>query len=266
MERVDEADVREINLLLTLLYHLFTQRDHGGPPRPPAGPARIQTTGAGRRRPLRRARGSCSWAAAPALHGWGHGPAPRRAPRARSAVGSLQLTDGRRGACKSGAGSGLAVSVLRKGTTIREAKRPCKTPRRVPDLAEASIWHDIEGALFFSECTAGTLCASQTMRYCEEACRSDLVSDPRVITEAAPPYRIVHVNKAWCETTGYMQSALIGSTCKILQGPETCRRTMQASAADEKGCPRRDSTVSVGAPPPCTFARAAPPARRCPPV
>ena len=55
----------------------------------------------------------------------------------------------------------------------------------------------------------------------------DAASDPRVITEAEAPYRIVQVNDAWCESMGYSRSALIGTTCKILQGPETCVQTMQ---------------------------------------
>ena len=55
----------------------------------------------------------------------------------------------------------------------------------------------------------------------------DAASDPRVITEAEAPYRIVQVNDAWCESMGYSRSALIGTTCKILQGPETCVQPMQ---------------------------------------
>lgn len=56
---------------------------------------------------------------------------------------------------------------------------------------------------------------------------SDITSDARVITEAAPPYRIVHVNQAWLRTTGYNMEQVLGNTCALLQGTETCRRTMQ---------------------------------------
>jgi len=61
----------------------------------------------------------------------------------------------------------------------------------------------------------------------QEICLSDLTSEPRVITEATPPYRIVHVNQAWVKATGYSQEVLLGGTCRILQGADTCQRTMQ---------------------------------------
>jgi PAS domain-containing protein len=67
-----------------------------------------------------------------------------------------------------------------------------------------------------------------TSTFQEEVCISDLTTDCRVLTEANPPYRIVHVNTAWCQTTGYDPKQLVGNTCKILQGPETCQRTLQA--------------------------------------
>lgn len=56
---------------------------------------------------------------------------------------------------------------------------------------------------------------------------SELSSEPRVVTEPAQPYRILHVNRAWCETTGYAEDQLLGNTCRMLQGPETCLRTMK---------------------------------------
>lgn len=74
-----------------------------------------------------------------------------------------------------------------------------------------------------------------TSTFREEVCISDLTTDSRVITEAEPPYRIVHVNQAWCDTTGHSPATFIGQTCKVLQGPETCKRTMQAS----RSCPGR---------------------------
>lgn len=61
----------------------------------------------------------------------------------------------------------------------------------------------------------------------EEICLSELASDRRCITEIAAPYRIVHVNSSWCQCTGYTQSEVIGRTCKMLQGKDTCRHTMR---------------------------------------
>ena len=51
---------------------------------------------------------------------------------------------------------------------------------------------------------------------------------PQIITEAAAPFRIVHVNPAWCATCGYSAEEVFGATCKILQGPGTCPATLQA--------------------------------------
>ena len=50
--------------------------------------------------------------------------------------------------------------------------------------------------------------------YREEVALSDLSTDCRVITEAEPPYKIVHVNQAWCEASGHSASEMIGETCK----------------------------------------------------
>jgi len=76
----------------------------------------------------------------------------------------------------------------------------------------------------------------------------DEASDPRVITEAEPPYRIVHVNGAWCESMGYSRSALIGNTCKILQGPETCVQTMQVRVDGHDALMRCICSSSASAP------------------
>ena len=73
----------------------------------------------------------------------------------------------------------------------------------------------------------------------EEVCISDLTTDCRVLTEATPPYRIVNVNAAWCQATGYTSQALVGSTCKALQGADTCTRTLQVRLAP------RSPTVST---------------------
>jgi len=41
------------------------------------------------------------------------------------------------------------------------------------------------------------------------------------ITEARPPFQIVDVNQAWTDLCGYSRTDAIGSTLKLLQGPET---------------------------------------------
>ena len=68
---------------------------------------------------------------------------------------------------------------------------------------------------------------SSASTFQEEVCISDLTTDCRVLTEAAPPYRIVHVNAAWCASTGYSSQQAVGQTCRMLQGEETCKRTLQ---------------------------------------
>ena len=50
----------------------------------------------------------------------------------------------------------------------------------------------------------------------------------QIITEARSPFRIVHVNQAWCEMCGFSAESAIGQTCAILQGPGTCAATLQA--------------------------------------
>ena len=53
----------------------------------------------------------------------------------------------------------------------------------------------------------------------------------QVITEAERPYRIVAVNQAWCELCGYGSEEAVGNTCRMLQGPGSCRNTLRALAA-----------------------------------
>jgi len=50
----------------------------------------------------------------------------------------------------------------------------------------------------------------------------------QVITEPAAPYRIVAVNREWCDTCGFSSEEAIGETCGMLQGPGTCRDTLKA--------------------------------------
>ena len=52
-------------------------------------------------------------------------------------------------------------------------------------------------------------------------------SESRVVTEAAPPWRVLQVNSEWCSVTGYTEAQWLGNTCRMLQGPETCQRTVQ---------------------------------------
>ena len=60
-------------------------------------------------------------------------------------------------------------------------------------------------------------------------------SEARVITDTSRPYRIVHVNDAWCKLCGFTSEEAIGKTCGILQGPGTCVNTLRAvTAACEK--------------------------------
>ena len=57
-----------------------------------------------------------------------------------------------------------------------------------------------------------------------------------VITERAAPFRIVHVNEAWCTLCGFTMQETLGLTCKILQGPDTCAATLQALKAAALSC------------------------------
>jgi PAS domain S-box-containing protein len=48
-----------------------------------------------------------------------------------------------------------------------------------------------------------------------------VTDEARIITLAAPPYSIVHTNKAWSELTGYKFADVSGKSCGFLQGPQT---------------------------------------------
>ena len=65
-------------------------------------------------------------------------------------------------------------------------------------------------------------------------------SESRVITETSRPYRIVHVNKAWCDLCGYSSEEAVGNTCSILQGPGTCAHTLRAV---EAACEQQESVA-----------------------
>ena len=51
-------------------------------------------------------------------------------------------------------------------------------------------------------------------------------SEARIITEPAEPFRIVHVNEAWCRTCGFDAEEVLGHTCKFMHGPGTCPATL----------------------------------------
>ena len=48
-----------------------------------------------------------------------------------------------------------------------------------------------------------------------------------IITEPDEPFRIVHVNEAWCRSCGFDAEEVLGQTCKIMQGPGTCKATLK---------------------------------------
>jgi PAS domain S-box-containing protein len=50
---------------------------------------------------------------------------------------------------------------------------------------------------------------------------NDNQSDAIVMTEAVAPFKVTHVNKAWCDMCGYESEEAEGKTNAILQGPET---------------------------------------------
>lgn len=48
-----------------------------------------------------------------------------------------------------------------------------------------------------------------------------------IITEPNEPFRIVHVNEAWCRSCGFDAEEVLGKTCRIMQGPGTCQATLK---------------------------------------
>ena len=55
-----------------------------------------------------------------------------------------------------------------------------------------------------------------------EALQAAETSDvPHIFTLASPPFAITHVNNAWMHLCGFQRAEAVGSTCRILQGPET---------------------------------------------
>ena len=59
---------------------------------------------------------------------------------------------------------------------------------------------------------------------------------PLVLTGCTRPFRIEHVNRAWCDLCEYEAHEAIGSTCKILQGSSTSQSTLNALHAAGLKC------------------------------
>ena len=51
-------------------------------------------------------------------------------------------------------------------------------------------------------------------------------TESRVITEPVEPFRIVHVNDVWCHVCGFDSEEVLGQTCRVLQGPGSCKATL----------------------------------------
>jgi len=66
-----------------------------------------------------------------------------------------------------------------------------------------------------------------------------LEADPRfsaiacVATEPSRPWRILAVNRAWSEATGFSATEAVGNTCRMLQGPDT---SIEAKDALHQAC------------------------------
>lgn len=49
---------------------------------------------------------------------------------------------------------------------------------------------------------------------------------PRIITLAEPPFKVVHVSRAWLQLTELKADDLVGKTCRVQQGEGTCQQTL----------------------------------------
>jgi len=58
--------------------------------------------------------------------------------------------------------------------------------------------------------------------YTQARALCECAAAPTVLTHATHPYLIVHVNKAWEALCGWRLEEVIGKSCKLLQGPQTC--------------------------------------------
>jgi len=58
----------------------------------------------------------------------------------------------------------------------------------------------------------------------------ELSDEARVITLAAPPFRIVHTNKGWSNVTGFKFVEVVNQSNKVLQGPDTEKENVRMLA------------------------------------
>lgn len=65
-----------------------------------------------------------------------------------------------------------------------------------------------------------------------------------VLTEARAPFRILHVNRAWCDMCGYQVDDAIGQSNKILQGEKTNKDAARVRTVATRALPRPCSLLS----------------------
>ena len=54
---------------------------------------------------------------------------------------------------------------------------------------------------------------------------AEVSSESRIVTEAAPPWRVLQVNSEWCSVSGYTEAQWLGNTCRIWQRDQRNLRT-----------------------------------------
>ncbi len=59
-------------------------------------------------------------------------------------------------------------------------------------------------------------------------------SEPRLVTEAVPPYRITSCNQSCCELLGYSEEQLVGMSFLQFNGPETEKDRLRTLIAHMK--------------------------------
>ena len=109
--------------------------------------------------------------------------------------------------------------------------KPGQKPGRKPDmshpaaLAMKAVMHEVAGE---QKAPAAAAAASahpprlkRTRHFENIHSAFGNEEDAIIFTEATPPYRITHCNKAWCDMCGYSLEEIEGATNAILQGPDT---------------------------------------------